>query len=78
MLEVFPRQLNGVRGDVYAVNMQVGSCPVKEGVQQEGDAACACAKVQDVERWRGFGSEAGVVPDEGCQVGGVGFRLWPF
>ena len=49
VLEIFVCESDGVGGDVDAVDEGVGDLGVEEGVQEEGDAACAGAEVEDAE-----------------------------
>ena len=66
VVEVFVGESDGKGGDVDAVDKRVGDLRVEEGVEEEGDAACAGAEVEDLEGW-GVG-EAG---EEGVrEVGG--------
>ncbi len=45
------REGDGVGGDVDAVDEGRGDGGVEEGVEKEGDAACAGAEVEDAELW---------------------------
>ena len=51
VVEVFVGESDGGGGDVDAVDKRVGDLGVEEGVQEEGDAACAGAEVEDLEGW---------------------------
>ena len=66
VVEVFVGERDGGGGDVDAVDIGVGDLGVEEGVEEEGDAACAGAEVEDLEGW-GEGStgeeEVGEVGD---------------
>ena len=65
VVEVFVGESDGEGGDFDAVDKGRGDGGVEEGVEEEGDAACAGAEVEDLEGW-GFG----VVGEE--EVGEVG------
>ena len=51
VVEVFVGESDGGGGDVDAVDKRVRDLGVEEGVQEEGDAACAGAEVEDLEGW---------------------------
>ncbi len=74
VLQIFVRKSDGEGGDVDAVDLKVGECGGEERVEEEGDAACAGAEVEDAE-----GGGSVVVGEEGVgEVGdyGVGFWSW--
>lgn len=51
-MHVVSRESYGLQRDVDAVDVHVGNGVGEEGVEEEGDAAGACAEVYDGE-WRG-------------------------
>ena len=68
VVEVLAGERDGEGGDVDAVDVDVGvgDCRVQEGVEEEGDATCAGAEVEDVDGWG-----EGRVGEEGLgEVGG--------
>ena len=47
--KVFACEVGGLRGDVEAEEAESGGVKGEEGGEEERDAACACAKVEDAE-----------------------------
>lgn len=66
MLEILTRESDSEGGDIDAVDVGMGDGGVEEGVEEERDAACAGAEVEDAD-----GGEWGGVSEEGAgEVGG--------
>ena len=66
VVEVFVGERDGKGGNVDAVDERAGDLGVEERVEEEGDAACAGAEVEDAES----GGEGGVGEEELGEVGG--------
>lgn len=49
MPRVLAGESHGLGRDVDASGLEVGDVGMEEGIQEEGYAACSCAKVQDAE-----------------------------